>query len=158
MNQFSATKREEATVPFPRSRVWEALVDPDLVARLTPMVKSISTSPDDAETWIWHLRTIPVVGVAIEPHFTVKMTFTPEEHISYSPVPGQKENTCVTGEYGLTATGESSTHLSIHLTITVALPLPKMSRRVVHPVMQATLATMGVGFARALDRELRHTS
>jgi hypothetical protein len=54
---FSATTSADAVVPFERQRIWDALVDPDLVARLTPFVRGID---DRDEHWLWRLREICV--------------------------------------------------------------------------------------------------
>ena len=53
MATFSRTRRDVAEVPHPVDAVWGLLVDPDAVARLTPLVVSIDVDGDGR--WVWCL-------------------------------------------------------------------------------------------------------
>ena len=59
----------------PRDLVWDVLTDPATVARLTPMVRSITAKGD---LWHWQLVKIPVLGQSFELGFTEAMTYDPK--------------------------------------------------------------------------------
>ena len=84
MNTFSAQTESDAVVQAPRSDIWAALTDPDLLPRLTPFLERIES---DGDLWRWELSRIPILGVAIAPRFTERMTFEPETRIEYRHAP-----------------------------------------------------------------------
>ena len=88
MSVFSASKRSTAVVPHPREAVWAVLSDARLVAKLTPMVRSIE---DRGDTWLWKLAPIEVLGKSIGLSFTERMEFTPKERIVYTHTPSGQE-------------------------------------------------------------------
>ena len=155
MATFSATKTSEATVSHPRDLVWEVLTDPATVARLTPMVRSITA---DGDRWHWQLVRIPVLGQSFELGFTEAMTYDPKSTIIFSHAPPQqgKELAGTDGRYDLSdADGEGATRLRIALTVSVDLPFPRLARPAIQATMHGVLAAMGSGFARSIEKELR---
>ena len=150
MTVFSATKRSTAVVPHPRDAVWEVLSDAKLVARLTPMVRSIE---DHGSTWLWKLAPIEVLGKSVGLSFTERMEFTPTQRIVYTHAPTGDERAGVEGTYELAASG-AGTRLAIELGVDVDLPFPRLAKPAVQASMQAVIAAMGVGFSRNLEREL----
>lgn len=159
MTTFSATKESEALVEFPRDLVWEVLTDASAVARLTPMVRSITaTSDGDAELWHWQLAKIPVMGRSFELGFTEAMTFDPTTRITFRHSPRGNELAGTDGRYDLADAGQGGTDLRIELTVTVDLPFPRLARPAIEATMQGVLTAMGAGFARSIDKELRKRS
>ncbi|MEO7268494.1 MAG: hypothetical protein ABIW49_04725 [Knoellia sp.] len=154
MATFSATKVSEATVDHPRDLVWEVLTDAAAIARLTPMVRSI-TAEDDL--WRWQLVRIPVLGQSFELGFTEAMSYDPKTTITFAHAPQGKnaERAGTDGRYDLSEAGKGSTHLRIELTVTVDLPFPRLAKPAIQATMQGVLAAMGSGFGRAIDKELR---
>lgn len=153
MATFSATKTSEATVAYPRELVWEVLTDPATVARLTPMVHSITA---DGDLWHWQLARIPVLGQSFELGFTEAMTYDPKSRITFEHRPSGEERAGTDGRYDLSdADGKTSTNLRIELRVTVDLPFPGLVKPAVQATMQGVLAAMGSGFARSIEKELR---
>ncbi|GAA4114861.1 hypothetical protein GCM10022415_11020 [Knoellia locipacati] len=153
MATFSATKTSEATVAHPRALVWDVLTDPTAVARLTPMVRSITATGD---RWHWQLVRIPVLGQSFELGFTERMSHEPKTRITFSHDPDGHERAGTDGRYDLAdADGGSSTHLRIELKVTVELPFPGITRPAVQASMHGVLEVMGAGFARSIEKELR---
>jgi len=150
MAVFSSSKRSTAVVPHPRDAVWAVLSDAKLVARLTPMVRSIE---DHGSTWLWKLAPVEVLGKSIGLSFTERMEFTPKERIVYTHEPKGAERAGVEGTYQLADSG-TGTRLTIELGVEVDLPFPKLAKPAVQASMHAVIAAMGVGFARNLEREL----
>jgi len=64
VNRFHARNRSVATLAATEDQVWDILVDPDLLVRFTPNLKSIDV---DGDRWTWHLTRLPVLSAAIEP-------------------------------------------------------------------------------------------
>lgn len=154
MATFSATKTSEATVDHPRDLVWDVLTDPAAIARLTPMVRSI-TAKDDL--WHWQLVNIPVLGQSFELGFTEAMTYEPKSAITFSHAPAGKgtERAGTNGRYDLNDASKGSTHLRIELSVTVDLPFPRLAKPAIQATMQGVLAAMGSGFGRSIEKELR---
>ncbi len=152
MNRFTATIESEATVSATRSDVWAALTDPDVVARLTPLLKSIDA---DGDTWRWTMIRIAALGVSVVPAFTEQMHFEDGHRIEYThrPPAGVSERAGAEGWYELTDV-ENGTHLQISLTLAVELPLPKAATRAVTGVMRSTMRRTGVRFSANLLRHL----
>ena len=152
MNRFTARTTASAVVAAERQAIWDALVDPALVARMTPFVRSIDA---DADRWFWQLSGLEVLGVGISPAFTEKMTFTDLEHIDFAHEPpvGSSERTGVNGWYRL-AEDEGGTLLRTSLEVVVELPLPRLSSPAVTAAMKGVMATMGDRFSRNLLEHL----
>lgn len=140
MATFEARNQSEETVPYAREDIWAVLTDPDLLARLSPLVKRID---DQGEHWIWHLTGISALGVSIDPCFRERMYFVDGHKIDFQhdPPADRHERAGADGRYLLEGT-EHGTHLAIDLTIHVELPLPRTAgptvRRVMHQIMQRT--------------------
>ncbi|WP_181312246.1 hypothetical protein [Nocardioides campestrisoli] len=94
MTEFTARKQSEAVLDHERKRVWDVLVDPDLVAAMTPMVSRIDA---DGPRWRWTLRRIPLLGGHVDLEFTEAMTFTPEQTITFHHDPQDEERAGATG-------------------------------------------------------------
>lgn len=152
MTVFRSTTESAAVVAAPRREIWQALTDPDLLPRLTPLLRSIRA---DGDTWRWEMTRISALGVSIEPSFTEAMRFTPESRIDYAHAPpaGSRERTGADGWYQLDEV-DGGTHLQISLTLSVDLPLPRASGPAVRTVMRTMMERTGDRFARNLDRHL----
>ena len=153
MATFTSTRRDVADVPHPVDAVWGLLVDPDAVARLTPLVASIDV--DDQERWIWCLQRVPVPGRRLDLTMTEEMTFTPQARIEFTHPPlGDGVKAGAQGHYALEPLGDRATRLGIELTVTAQLPLPGVARRAVEAAMHQVLTQMGNRFAQNMQREL----
>lgn len=152
MARFSATTQSEAVVPADRMEIWRALTDPDLLPRLTPLLRKIDA---DGDTWTWHMTRIAALGVSISPSFTETMSFDEGRQIKYThtPPPGVRERAGAEGWYELSdvATG---TLLRISLGLEVDLPLPRSTSPAVRKVMEGTMNRMGERFSANLLRHL----
>lgn len=155
MNRFSATTTSTAVVTAPRAAVWAAISDPDLLPKLTPLLRSIDA---DGDRWTWRMVEIKALGVGISPCFTEQMIFDEGESVSridfrHDPPPGAKERTGATGWYRLedtTVDDAPATTLSIEMTLTVELPLPRASGGAVRRVMSSTITRTGDKFSANL--------
>lgn len=157
MAVFTASTKAEALVPHERARIWDVLVDPDLVAQFTPFVRSIR---DDGEHWIWTMSGLEVLGLGFAPIFTERMTLTDQERIEFKHDPdhgdhGEKERAGVNGWYALDEAA-GGTRLQTSLEICVSLPLPRLSKPAVTSAMKGVMATMGDRFAKNLLAHLAH--
>ncbi len=152
MNRFSATNDSEAVVAADREAIWKALTDPDVLPRLTPLLRNIET---DGDLWRWELSRIGVLGASISPSFTERMHFDEPEKISYThePPAGRHERAGAEGWYLLSEIDEG-THLRISLTLSVDLPLAKAAGPAVRRVMESAMARTGERFAVNLLRHL----
>ncbi len=151
-NNFARTRRDTAEVPHPVEAVWEVLIDPDSVARLTPLVSTIEV--DDAGRWIWCLQGVPAPGRHLDLTMTQEMTFRPPELIEFTHPPLDRALAAgAEGSYTLEPV-DVGTRLSIELTVTARLPLPGLAAPAVHTVMQQVLDRMGSRFATNLTTEL----
>ena len=148
MGTFSASTKAEAVVPHERSRIWDVLVDPALVARMTPFVKRIEARGDH---WIWSMTGLEVLGVGFAPTFTERMTLQDQERIEFhhDPDAGAKERAGVTGWYDLREV-DGGTRLETSLEICVSLPLPRAAGPAVRSAMKGVMATMGDRFSKNL--------
>ncbi|MEO7070792.1 MAG: hypothetical protein ABI131_09910 [Nostocoides sp.] len=151
MATFTARKQSEATLPHDRSAVWDVLVDPTLVARMTPMVSGIHAAGDH---WHWQLVTIPLLGRSFDLSFTEAMTFHPRSRIDFHHAPTGTERAGTDGTYLLADAGARRTRLTIDLAVTVDLPFPGLARPAIAASMQTVLGAMGIGFARSIERHL----
>lgn len=152
MNQFSATTDSEAVVAADQKAIWEALTDPEVLPRLTPLLRHIET---DGDLWRWELNRIGVLGASIRPCFTERMHFDAPQRIEYThePPAGRHERTAAEGWYHLTEV-EGGTRLRISLTLSVELPLTRAVEPAVRRVMQSAMARTGDRFAVNLLRHL----
>ncbi len=148
MARFSADTRAEAVVAAPRSKIWAALTDPDLVAELTPFVRRITA---DGDHWRWELSGLSVLGVGVSPAFTEQMTYDEPHRIAFrhDPPAGATERSAVEGWYELEEVADG-TRLTTALEITLDLPLPRASGRAVRAAMNAVIDQMGERFSRNL--------
>jgi carbon monoxide dehydrogenase subunit G len=152
MATFRARDRSSAVLRSPRSEVWAALTDADLIAKITPYVTSITV---DGDRWVWRLATIPVLGASIAPAFTEVMVLHPEERIEFTHDPARTEEmTSVEGTYVLADHPGGGTDVSIDLQIACTLPLPGLARPAVERVMAGVVKHMGVVFSRNLLKHL----
>lgn len=152
MTRFSSSTSAEAVVAAPRQQIWDVLVDPDKIAALTPFLKRVTA---DGEHWRWEMSGLDVLGVKVAPSFTERMVFEDLERIEFhhDPPAGEKERSGVEGWYDL-SDAEGGTHLATSLTITLDLPLPKLSAPAVNATMKGVIGQMGDRFSANLLREL----
>ena len=125
MAHFSARTHAEAVVLAPQQDIWDALVDPDLMARFTPFLKRITA---DGDHWRWEMTGLDVLGIKVAPAFTERMVFTSRTGSSSTttrrPVrrrrPGSRAGTRFAGR-----PDGGGTTLVTELEITLDLPLPR---------------------------------
>lgn len=158
MTRFSSSTSAEAVVAAPRQQIWDVLVDPDKIAALTPFLKRVTA---DGDHWRWEMSGLDVLGVKVAPAFTERMVLTDLERIEFhhDPPAGTTERSGVEGWYDLSDADADpadgpATHLATHLTITLDLPLPKLSAPAVTAAMTSVISTMGDRFSANLLREL----
>ena len=103
MSSFSAKTRAEAVVLAPQQDIWDVLVDPELMARFTPFLESITA---DGDHWRWQLSGLNVLGAKVAPAFTERMVFQEPDRIEFrhDPPAGTTEQAGVAGWYALTPT------------------------------------------------------
>jgi carbon monoxide dehydrogenase subunit G len=152
MTRFTATTESEAIVPADRMAIWRALTDPELLPRLTPLLRRVDA---DGDIWTWHMARISALGVSISPSFTERMDFAEGSRIGYTHTPprGTRERAGAEGWYELSDV-DGGTVLKISLTLGVELPLPRSATPAVRRVMQATMNRMGDRFSANLLRHL----
>ena len=152
MATFRARDRSSAVLRSPRSEVWAALTDADLIAQITPYVTSIAVGGD---RWTWRMGTIPVLGISVAPTFTEVMELHPEDRIVFTHDPDRPdEMTAVDGTYDLVDRADGGTDVSIDLQIACNLPLPGLARPAVERVMAGVVKHMGTVFSRNLLKHL----
>ena len=152
MTSFSAKTHAEAVVLAPQEEIWAALVDPVLMARFTPFLKSITADDDH---WLWEMTGLNVLGLKVAPAFTERMVFTEPDRIEFhhDPPAGATEKAGAEGWYSLEPIDSAdgpATRLVTDLEITVDLPLPKASGRAVRATMRKVIDTMGDRFSQRL--------
>ena len=152
MTTFSATTENEAVVAADRADLWAVLTDPDLLARLTPLLERIEA---DGDRWRWHMAGLTVVGVGVAPSFTERMRFRDGRVIEYThePPPGVVERAGAEGWYRLTEV-PGGVELAIRLTLSLDLPLSRFLAPAVTRAMAATMQGIGNRFSRNLLRHL----
>ena len=153
MNRFEATNHSEAVVAADREAIWAALTDPEVLPKLTPLLRSIET---DGDVWRWQLARFTILGIGLAPCFTERMRFDPPNRIEYShePPEGHREPAGADGWYVLTEV-DGGTRLEISLTMHVDLPLAKAARPAVTRVMRSMMQRTGDRFATNLLRHLK---
>ena len=155
MATFTRTRRDTADVPHPVDEVWNLLIDPDAIARLTPLVSKIAV--DDQGRWVWALQGVPMPGRRLDLTMTEEMAFTPQSRIEFTHAPLEDgARAGADGFYALEPIDEG-TRLTIELTITARLPLPGLARPAVQATMHQVLNQMGNRFATNMLRELGGT-
>lgn len=144
MTTFTVTNASAEAISAPIGEVWAAMVNPQLLAALTPLIDGIEAH---GEHWRWQLVTIGALGVSVAPCFTVRMEFDEPNRIAFThePPPGATERAGATGWYDLREI-EGGTLLDISLTMSVDLPLPALSKGAVLPVMRSTTQAAGDRF------------
>ncbi|GGF55305.1 hypothetical protein GCM10011519_31510 [Marmoricola endophyticus] len=149
MTWFEQKITSTATVEATRDAVWEALTDPDLLAKLTPFLKQITA---DGDTWVWTMSSVSILGKDLAPTFTEAMSFTEKTRIGFTHAPpeGEKEWAGVEGVYTLGDAGEGTTDLGIELGVSVDLPFPKATGPAVRKALEGVLAGMGRKFSANL--------
>ena len=125
VGRFSATTVSEAVVAAPREDIWAAITDPTVLPKLTPLLRHIEA---DGDLWRWDLSRINVLGIVVDPSFTERMSFLPNERIEYThePPAGAHEWASAEGWYRL-SDHAAGTHLAISITLTVELPLARLA-------------------------------
>ena len=144
MTTFRVTNASTEAVSAPVEEVWAAMVDPNLLAALTPLIDGIDA---DGDHWRWRLVRVGALGVEVAPSFTVAMEFDEPTRIAFThdPPPGTTERAGATGVYLLEPIPEG-TLLDIELSMCVQLPLPALSRGAVERVMRSTTQAAGDRF------------
>ena len=127
MTRFTATVESAADISADREAVWKALTDPDLLARMTPLLADIRA---DGDVWTWTMIRFSALGVTICPSFTEKMTFDDGRRIDYTHAPpnGTSERAGAEGSYVLGDVA-GGTRLAMQMTLSVELPLPLRGRQ-----------------------------
>lgn len=152
MNRFHARNRSTATLEATVDEVWHMLVDPDLLVRFTPHLKSIDV---DGDRWTWHLTRLPVLSAAIEPSFTEIMEFDEPRRIGFRHDEARTDQHAgVEGEYVIRPVTDG-TEVAIDIGIWADLPLPRIARPAVERVMVTIVAGMGYRFGQHVRRHLR---
>jgi carbon monoxide dehydrogenase subunit G len=152
MTVFRATTHAEAVVLAPQQDIWDVLVDPDLVADLTPFVRRIVA---DGHHWRWEMGGLEVLGRSVTPAFTERMVLDEPERIEFhhDPPEGVREKSSVEGWYDLSSVPEDAgggTALVTDLTISLDLPLPGVAGSAVKGAMRRVIDTMGHRFSANL--------
>ena len=123
MATFTTANRSTATITADVDAVWDVLTDPDLIARLTPFLKSVE---EEGTHWVWQMTKVPVLGKSFSFTFRERMDFDEPHRIDFThdPAPGADEAAGVTGWYAL-APRPAGTHLETSMQITVEPALPR---------------------------------
>jgi carbon monoxide dehydrogenase subunit G len=146
---FSARNISLSRVPVCPEAIWSLVTDPESLASLTPLVRSIESS---GEHWLWTLNGIEGLGLKVEAAFTERMEFIDQRQIifAHEPRDGAHERAAVEGIYDLVPNGAAITELKVDLTLSVDLPLPRLSRIAVERIMHTTMRATGQRFASNL--------
>lgn len=156
MTRFSADTASEATVTAERKAVWDVLVDPVLLPKLTPLLVKIDA---DGDLWRWHMVRLAVLGVGIKPVFTERMAFDDGDEVSridftHEPQAGVTEWAGAEGHYTLTDV-DGGTRLEIGLRLDVDMPLSRLAAPVVERTMRQTMLMTGDRFSANLLKHLK---
>jgi len=142
-----------SAVPVPVDELWPVITNAETLGSLTPLVRSIE---DFGDHWRWTLDGIEGLGMKVEAVFTERMEFVDQSQIvfSHDPPANVRERAAVEGVYDFTPVASDVTELKVDLTLSVELPLPRLSRMAVEPVMHATMRATGQRFASNLYAHL----
>jgi carbon monoxide dehydrogenase subunit G len=144
MPTFSQRVLSDDRIDTSPGEVWEVLVTPELLARLTPLVDRITV---DGDLWHWRLTPVSGLGMTEAPEFTTLMHLEEGRRISFEPAPGADDRASAVGELRVDADGDGTT-VAIDITASVDLPLPGLMGRAVRGVMFQTMKAGGSRFAR----------
>jgi uncharacterized protein YndB with AHSA1/START domain len=150
MTTFAQRITSNDRIEVQPERLYEYFVTPHLLAKLTPLVKSIDVDDDH---WTWQLVGVNALGINAAPCFTTIMDVD-TDRIGFRPDPHADDRASATGTITVEADGPEHTVVAIDLTATVALPLPRMAAKGVQSVMFSTMKAGGSRFADNLLREL----
>jgi len=149
MTWFSARNISVSTVPAAHEELWQLITDPDTLANLTPLIRSIEAP---GSTWTCTLNGVEALGLRVEAEFTERMEFTDHRQIvfSHDPPAAEREWAGVAGIYDFDPVDDHTTGLKVDLTLSVDLPLPRLSRAAVEPIILSTMRITGQKFASNL--------
>lgn len=149
MTWFAERNISTSTVPVASGEIWSIITDPQQLASLTPLIASIEP---DGDLWTWRLHGIDALGLRVAATFTEAMSFVDERQIRFDHTPpsGSNERTGVEGIYDLESVGEDETRLRVDLTLSVDLPLPRLSASAVERVLRTSMRATGQRFAENL--------
>ncbi len=151
MASFTARNISTSTVPVPADMIWKQICDPASLTALTPLVRSIVVEGD---LWRWQLMGIEALGVSVAPTFTERMEFIEPHLIRFKhETVNEHERAGADGTYELTERGDE-TDLKVDNSLTVELPLPRLSAGAVERVMKASMQRTGKRFAVNLYHRL----
>lgn len=152
MATFTARNISASTVPVTADRIWAQISDPASLTALTPLVRSIVVEGD---LWRWQLSGIEALGVSVAPTFTERMEFVEPSIIRFNheTANDEIERAGADGTYVLTPRG-NETELKVDISLTVELPLPRLSAAAVERVMKTSMQRTGKRFAFNLYHRL----
>lgn len=153
MAWFSVRNISMSTVPVEAQDIWVLITDPGQLAALTPLIHSIDA---EGSSWVWRLHGMEALGLRIDAVFTEHMAFTDQSRIvfTHEPPDGSHERAGVDGVYDLTPVTDNETELRVDLTLSVDLPLPRLSARAVEGIISSTMRATGHRFAANLYERL----
>ncbi|CAN5360741.1 hypothetical protein BH23ACT9_BH23ACT9_16170 [soil metagenome] len=154
MPTFSQTVLSDDRIKATPEEVWAVLVDPVMLAKLTPLVDTITV---EGERWTWRLTTVNGLGLTAAPEFTTVMRLGEGRRIDFEPDPQSGERATAKGFLTVDVDGDE-TILAIDVTASVDLPLPRMMSKPVRSIMFSTMKAGGSRFARNLLRHLGNPS
>lgn len=147
MPRFTQTVRSDDRIRTAPEDVWAVLVDPVLLARMTPLVDAITV---DGDRWRWQLTKVSGVGMTATPEFTTLMRVEEGRRIEFEPAPEADDRASARGFLTVEADGVDHMVVAIDVTASVDLPLPRAMARPVTRVMFTTMRAGGSRFARNL--------
>lgn len=145
--RFSQTVLSDDLIQIAPEALWEVLVDPELLAELTPLVDRITQLED---RWMWRLVTVNALGIKAAPEFTTLIRLDEGSRIDFEPDPTADERASAQGFLTVGPDGDGGARIAIDVTATVELPLPSVMGRPVRGVMFQTMKAGGSRFARNL--------
>ncbi|MGI9596219.1 MAG: SRPBCC family protein [Acidimicrobiales bacterium] len=153
MAVFTARNASSSTVPAPSREIWKLITDPETLADLTPLVRSIEAA---GPRWEWTLEGIAALGLNVDAVFTERMDFTEGSKIvfTHDPPAEKHERTGLSGVYDLTPVSDEATVLAVDLSLTIDMPLPGMSRKAVEGLLESMMRATGAMFASNLYERL----
>lgn len=134
----------------PFDDVWGIFADTATLVSLTPLLAEVR---DLGERWEWRMAAINRLGISAAPVFTTLMDVH-ATGMRFRPDPTRGEPAAAAGEIRVEPEGLARTSVSLDLTASVSLPLPRLARRAVEGVMDATLRAGGRRFLSNLLQAL----